>query len=189
MTGDEAIARLQKKPDDPGAWRFIYTLMQESLRPYVASLLCTFESGPKETSHDIVHEAITGFWGQWAKIRKKIPNEAAAVAYLKVSCRNSLIDKYRRNVSAQPLLDFLTLTFSHTPEDSIIRVLLVQEIVAGISGDCGTLLRSYVNDGLSLAEMADRDGALPSAFYSRWYRCLEKAQAVAESKKPKGFKL
>jgi DNA-directed RNA polymerase specialized sigma24 family protein len=189
MTGDEAVARLQKKPNDPEAWQSIYMRMQERLRPYVASLVCTFESGPKETPQDIVHEALSGFWGQWAKVKKKIPNEAAAIAYLKVSCRNSLIDKYRHDVSAQPLMDFLTLTFSHTPEDSIVRVLLVQEIVAGIPGDCGTLLRSYVNDGLSLAEMADRDGALPSAFYSRWYRCLEKAQALAEAKKPKGFKL
>jgi len=189
MTGDQAIARLQKRPNDPGAWERIYQCMQSRLHTYVGSLVCTFDSGPKESPRDLVHEALTKFWSRWKEIKKTIPDEAAAYTYLKASCRNSLIDKYRHDRSAQPLLDFLSLTFSHTPEDSIVRHLLMQEVIAAVGGECGKLLRSYVNDGLSLAEMADREGTVPSAFYSRWYRCLEKALELVERKKPKGLAL
>jgi DNA-directed RNA polymerase specialized sigma24 family protein len=189
MTGDQAVARLHKRPGDPEAWECIYTLMQSRLHTYVASLIWTFESGPKESPRDVVHEALTKFWGRWKEIKKNIRDESAAYTYLKASCRNSLIDKYRHDRSAQPLLDFLGLTFSHTPEDSMVRRLLMQEVITAVAGECGELLRSYVEDGLSLAEMADREGALPSAFYSRWYRCLEKALEWVETKKPKGFRL
>jgi DNA-directed RNA polymerase specialized sigma24 family protein len=189
MTGDQAITRLQKKPNEPEAWRALYTQMQEDLKTYVASLIHTFDSGIKELPRDIVHEAITRFWERWMQIRKQIPNYRAARLYLKASCRNLLIDKYRYDRAAQPLLDFLTLRFSHTPEDSIVRNLLVDEIITALGGDCGVLLRFYVSDGLSLAEMADKDETLPSAFYSRWYRCLERAQELTDAKKPKTFNL
>ena len=172
------------------AWNAFYTLMQESLHSYVAPLVCAFRSGPKESSWDVVHEALSRFWQRWSKIKGQISNEAAACAYLKASCRNSLIDKYRHDRSAQPLVDFLSLKFSHTPEGSIVRGLLVQEVIAALGGECGKLLQSYVSDGLSLAEIADQEGVLPSALYSRWYRCLKKAQKFAEDKKrPKGFNL
>lgn len=189
MTPDEAISHLQKKPNDPGAWELVYTHMQNRLNAYVCTLVCAFHSGPQESARDVVHDALTKFWDRWSEIKKQVPDEAAAYAYLKKSCRNSLIDAYRHDSSAQPLFDFLNLRFSQTQEDSIVRRLLVEEVIAAVSGECKSLLQSYVDDGLSLAEMADREGALPAAFYSRWYRCLERARDLVESKKPTKFNL
>jgi len=184
MTPDEAIVRLQKKPNDPEAWELVYTHMQDRLNAYVSSLLCTFSSGPKESAHDIVHDALSKFWDRWSEIKRSVPDAAAAYGYLKTSCRNSLIDKYRHDRTSQPLFDFLGLKFDQVPEDSMVRKLLVQEVIAALTGQCRSLLRSYVEDGVSLAEMADREGSLPAAFYSRWYRCLQKAREMLESKKP-----
>jgi DNA-directed RNA polymerase specialized sigma24 family protein len=189
MTPEKAIARLQTRPDDEEAWASIYTYMQERLNNYVSSLVCAFNTGPKESPRDLVHEAVTGFWQQWPEIKETIPHLTAAYAYLKTSCRNSLVDKYRHDRSAQPLLDFLTLKFSEVQPNSIVRSLLVQEVIVGVGGECGALLRSYVESGLSLAEMADREGSIPAAFYSRWYRCLEKARNFAAPKWPTGFQL
>ncbi len=167
----------------------VYRTMQSRLNAYVAALVCTFDSGPKELPRDVVHEALIKFWARWGEIKKTIPDEAAAHTYLKASCRNLLIDRYRHDRSAQPLLDFLSLKFSHTPEDSMVRARRGEAVRAGGGGGCGELLRSYVQKGLSLAELADREGALPSALYSRWYRCLEKAQVWVEARKPKGLSL
>ncbi len=189
MTPDEAICRLQKKPNDPEAWELIYTHMQNRLNAYVSSLVCAFHSNTKESAHDIVHDALTKFWDRWSEIKKVVNDEAAAYAYLKTSCRNSLIDAYRHDRSAQPLFDFLSLRFSQIQEDSIVRRLLVQEVIAALSGECKLLLQSYVDDGLSLAEMADREDSLPAAFYSRWYRCLQRARDLVVSKKPTKFNL
>lgn len=184
MTPDKAIARLQKKPNDAEAWQVIYTHMQNRLNAYVSSLLCTFSSNPKESAHDIVHDALSKFWDRWSEIRRTVPDALAAYAYLKTSCRNSLIDKYRHDRTSQPLLDFLSLRFNEVSEDSMVRRMLVQEVISALTGQCRSLLRSYVEDGLSLAEMADREGSLPAAFYSRWYRCLQKAREIVESQKP-----
>jgi DNA-directed RNA polymerase specialized sigma24 family protein len=187
MTPENAIALLQRRPNDEEAWASIYTYMQERLSNYVTSLVCSFNSGPQELPRDLVHDALTGFWRRWPDIKQSIPNLTAAYTYLKTSCRNSLVDKYRHDRSAQPLLDFLTLKFSQVQPNSIVRSLLVQEVIAGVGGECGALLRGYVESGLSLAEMADREGSVAAAFYSRWYRCLEKARDLVESKKPIRF--
>ena len=189
MTPDQAIARLQQKPNDSQAWELIYPHMQNRLNAYVTSLVYTFSSNTKESPRDVVHDALSKFWDRWPHIKSTIPDAAAAYAYLKASCRNGLVDKYRHDRSAQPVFDFLSLKFSQIQPDSIVRGLLVQEVIDRVGGDCGSLLRSYAEDGLSLAEMADREGSSPSAFYSRWYRCLEKARDLVGSKKPKGFSL
>jgi DNA-directed RNA polymerase specialized sigma24 family protein len=186
MTADQAIARLHRKPNDPDAWELIYTYMQGRLHGYVTSLVYTFDSGPIESSRDIVHDVLTKFWTRWAKIKSTIPDASAAYAYLKISCRNTLVDRYRHDQSARALFDFLSLTYDQVKPDSVIRGLLVEEIIDRVGGECQTLLRSYVADGLTLAEMADHAGALPQAFYSRWYRCLERARDVVDTKRPKG---
>jgi DNA-directed RNA polymerase specialized sigma24 family protein len=189
MTPEGAIIFLQSNPNDPDAWRVIYAYMQERLNNYVTALICTFDTNPKESPRDLVHDALCGFWERWPKIKKAIPDLKAASAYLKASCRNSLVDRYRHERGAQPLLDFLTLKFSQVESDSIVRKLLVKEVIARLGGECGALLQNYIDSGLSLAEMADRDGFSPSGFYSRWYRCLERARDFIEPKKRLGLNL
>ena len=49
MTPDEAIARLQQKPNDSQAWELIYPHMQNRLNAYVTSLVYTFSSNTKES--------------------------------------------------------------------------------------------------------------------------------------------
>jgi DNA-directed RNA polymerase specialized sigma24 family protein len=87
------------------------------------------------------------------------------------------------------MLDFLTLKFSQIQGDSIVRSVLMHQVITGLPEPCGSLMRSYVESGLSLAELADREDSSPPAFYSRWYRCLEKARDLVQSKKPTGFNL
>jgi len=182
MTPDEAIARLRKKPNDSSAWEVIYKFMQAQLVAYVSSLLFTFSLNTTDPVHDIVHEVLCAFWKRWPSIKSQIPDSSAAYVYLKTASRNLLIDRYRHDRSAQPLLDFLTLKFLQDQDNPIVREILVREVIARLPAECGALLQSYVETGLSLAEMADRDGSSPSAFYSRWYRCLKRARDLLRTK-------
>jgi RNA polymerase sigma factor (sigma-70 family) len=184
MTPDEAIARLRKNPNDPSAWEVVYKYMHVRLMAYVSSLLFTFSLNASETASDVVHDVVCAFWERWPSIKSTIPDSSAAYSYLKTASRNLLVDRYRHDRNAQPLLDFLTLQFDRIPEDEnpFIRNILVKEVIAMLPAECGSLLQSYMESGLSLAEMADREGASPAAFYSRWYRCLRRARDLLRSR-------
>jgi DNA-directed RNA polymerase specialized sigma24 family protein len=178
MSPDDAVARIQQNPNDAAAWETIYQYMHARLVAYVSSLLFTFNQSASETAPDIVHDVVCAFWERWPSLKSTISNSSAAYNYMKTASRNLLVDRYRHDQSARPLLDFLTLKFGQAPdpEKEVVHEILVKEVIERLPEGCGSILKSYVDTGLSLAEMADREGASPSAFYTKWYRCLDKAR-------------
>ena len=184
MTAEEALALLHRDPGHEEAWENFYRQMYRPLLIYVRSLLLNFSLAPGDDAHDVVHDALTAFWQRWAEIRKGIPTVGAAGAYLRKTCRNLLVDQYRHRKDSLPLLDFLTLQFSSAfaNQPELYRGIFLREIIARLPSECASMLRRYVEDDLSPAEIADREGASVSAFYARWYRCLQKAKSIADER-------
>src|SRR5437868_1955399 len=107
MTVEEALQVLRMNPSDPQAWEAIALDVYQLLLVYVASLLLTFKVVPGETSHDIVQEVLLKFYERWLENKPSILSAADLHAYLRASCRNLLIDRYRRERNAEQLMDFL----------------------------------------------------------------------------------
>ncbi|MBV9209918.1 MAG: sigma-70 family RNA polymerase sigma factor [Acidobacteria bacterium] len=157
----------------------------DPLVAYVASLLLTFRISAADSAQDIVHETLLTFYERWTKNTAEIYTEAALRAYLRASCRNLLIDRYRREKNAERLVDYLSLKFSHAFQDNseLYRSIFLDEILTMMPPDCASLLREYVTEEISPAEIAERLGESPSKFYAKWYRCLQKAKKIYLQKK------
>jgi len=184
MTAEEALELLHRDPGHEEAWENFYRQMYRPLLTYVRSLLLNFSLSSGDDAHDVVHDALTAFWQRWAHIGKGITTVAAAGSYLRKSCRNLLVDHYRHQKDSLPLLDFLTLQFSSAfaNEPELYRGIFLREIIARLPPECASMLRTYVKEDLSPAEIADREGASVSAFYARWYRCIQKAKNIADER-------
>jgi len=185
MTIEEALASFHLDPSDSAAWESIIASVYKPLLAYVASLLVTFRVAPGETAFDVVHDVLLTFHDRWPRSNTTIASEASLRAYLRKSCRNLLIDRYRHQRSAEQLVDYLALSFGNAfpAQQDLYRSIFLNEILNLLPEECASMLRTYINEQLTPAEMADRYGASPATFYSRWYRCLEKAQRIFLQKK------
>jgi RNA polymerase sigma factor (sigma-70 family) len=180
MNVTEALAALRRNPADPGAWEFIVTLVYKPMIGYVGSLLLTFRVAPGETAYDIVHDVLLTFQKRWPQSTTTIDSEATLLAYFKSSCKNLLIDRYRHERKGEELVDYLTLSFANAfpSQQDVYRAIFLGEIIDMLPKECASLLTSYVTEQLTPAEMAEREGVSPATFYSRWYRCLQRAQNI-----------
>lgn len=185
MTTEDALRILRSTPADQKAWESLYLAMYHPLLAYVLSLLVSFQIGPSANAQDVVHEVMVAFFQRWSKIRTEIPSVAALNAYLRRSCRNLLVDMYRDNRRAQLLVDFLSLDFGRAfgNESEVYRSIFVREIIEALPRECASLLQQYVEEDLSPAELADRENESPATFYSRWYRCIQRAKEIFVQKK------
>jgi RNA polymerase sigma factor (sigma-70 family) len=180
MTVEEALRTLRRKPRNEDARQIIALNVYDLLLAYVASLLITFRIAPGETARDIVHDVLLAFYKRWPASGAQINSESALHAYLKTSCRNILIDKYRHERKGKELVDFLSLSFSSAfiSESDLYRSIFLKEIIQKLPPECGSLFEYYVNEDLSPAEIAERLNASPAKFYSRWYRCIQRAKEL-----------
>lgn len=182
MTVDEALAALRRDRNNEQAWASFYRQMYRPLLTYVKSLLATFSLPSGDDAHDVVHNALTAFWERWPHIKDTVTTAAAASGYLRKTCRNLMVDEYRRRANASPLMDFLTFQFrsAFAKEPDLYRGIFLREIISRLPAKCSALLRTYAEEDLSPAEIADREGASAPAFYARWYRCIQKAKKIAD---------
>lgn len=180
MTVDEALLTLRRKTRDAAAWEVVALDVYQPLLAYVATLLLLFKVAHGETAHDIVHEVLLNFYERWPRSKAEIETSQALHAYLRTSCRNLLVDRYRRERHAEQMVNFLSLKFSSAFQDAsdIYKSIFLDEIIRKLPAECAQLFRIYVTEDLSPAEIADRVNASPSTFYSRWYRCLQKAKDI-----------
>ncbi len=185
MTVEEALTTLRTAPKDAKAWEAIATDVYQPLLAYVASLLLTFQIGAAETADDIVHQVLLSFYEHLGTGRININSQADLHKYLRVSSRNLLVDRYRRERHAQALVDFLVLRFgtAFQSETHIYRSIFLDEIIAMLPEECAALFKQYVLEDLSPAEIADRIGVPPATFYSRWYRCITRIREILVKRK------
>jgi len=183
MNVEEALVIFRANPRDREAWEGIATGVYEPLLLHVASLLVGFRVAAGETAADVVHAVLLNFLSRAPNVELKSADDL--LRYLRRSCRNLLIDKYRHEKNSEQLLNYLSLRFGNAfpSETELYRSIFLSEIIDLLPKNCGEMLRLYVTEELSPAEMAEREGASPSAFYSRWSRCIQKAKEIFLQKK------
>ena len=185
MTVEDALVRFRANPDDAEAWETIVTSVYDVLLLNVASLLVSFRAATTESAADIVHGVLLTFHDRWPKSDVELKSSEDLLRYLRRSCRNLLIDRYRHEKNSQQLINYLSLRFSSAfaGEADLYRSIFVKEIINLLPEPCASMLKTYITEELTPAEMAEREGASPAAFSSRWYRCLEKAQQIILKRK------
>lgn len=183
MNVEEALVIFRADPRDREAWEGIATGVYEPLLLHVTSLLAGFRLAEGETAADIVHAVLLNFLARAPNVELK--SQADLMRYLRRSCRNLLIDKYRHEKNSEQLLTYLSLRFGNAfpGETELYRSIFLSEIIDLLPKTCGDMLRLYVTEDLSPAEMAEREDASPSAFYARWSRCIHKAKEIFLQKK------
>lgn len=177
MTFEEAYNTLKRR-DDESAWRVFFLEASQQLLAYVARLLVSFRLEAGETGQDIVQEVLVSFLEQWPKLKKELGNVGSAVSYLKASSRNLLVDRYRHRQTAQSLLTFLSSRYTESFGNSaeVLRPILIEQVLKALQADCASLLRKYIAEDLTPAEIAEEQGLSAATVYARWYRCLHKAR-------------
>ncbi len=185
MTLDQALQVLRKDARNALAWEALAQEIYSPLLGYVGLLLVTFKVGAGETAEDIVQDALLRFYERWPEIRNNVTSNAGLFGYLKKSCRNLLVDRYREERRAESLIRFLDLKFRNAFQDEAdyYRDIFLKEVVGLLPPECGALIREYVEKDLSPAEIAESQNASPATFYSRWYRCIQKARHIFLQKK------
>lgn len=185
MNVEEALARLQQNPEDSDAWETIIISVYDPLVLHVAGLLITFRTATSESAQDIVHNVLLTFHQRWRPGQVEIASLDELLRYLRRACKNLLIDRYRHETHSQELINFLSIRFSDAfgGETELYRALFLKEIIGLLPEHCARMLTVYINEELTPAEMAEREGASPAAFYARWYRCLERAREIFLQKK------
>ena len=180
MNVEEALAVFRANPRDQDAWESIVTSVYEPLLLHVASLLGGFRVAAGETAADVVHAVLLNFLERSPKARVELKSADDLLRYLRRSCRNLLIDKYRHEKHSEHLLDYLSLRFSSAfpGETELYRSIFLREIIDLLPQTCREMLLTFVTEDLTPAEMAEREAASAKAFYSRWYRCLDKAKEI-----------
>jgi DNA-directed RNA polymerase specialized sigma24 family protein len=185
MTLQEALTRFRRDPKDFDAWETIVSSVYDPLVLHVGSLLLGFRGVTSDSAADIVHGVLLTFHQRWPKSKIDLESLDDLLRYLRRSCRNLLIDRYRHEKHAQEFITYLSLRFSNAfaGDAELYRSIFLKEIIGLLPKQCADMLTTYINEELTPAEMAEREGASPAAFYSRWYRCLEKAQQILLQKK------
>lgn len=180
MTIDEALRTLWQNPNDATAWDVIAAEVYHSLLAYVASLLLTFKVAPSEGADDIVNDVLLSFYRRLKNSTLKLASSAELHAYLRVSARNLLVDRYRSERRAEQLVTFLTLKFSvaFENEGDHFRAIFLNEIISKLPSKCAAMFKLFVTEDLTLAEIADRLEEPVPRLSSRWYRCLEHAKKL-----------
>lgn len=179
MIVEEALETLQQDPQNSAAWEVIVLSVYQPLVAYVASLLISFRVAPETSAPDVVHDVLLSFYERWSMGGMPFKSEAALAAYFKKSCRNRLVDKYRHDQHAQQFLDFLNVRFSTAFHDSKPHEsIFINEIINMLPDECGSLMKEFVYNDLSAAEIAEKLGESPRKLRSRWYRCIAKAKLI-----------
>lgn len=181
---EQALAKLSINPRETAAWETLATAVYRPLLAYVGALLLTFRLPPGETAHDITHDVLVAVYQKWPAIKPAILTEADLYKYLRASCRNLLVDRYRSEQRADKLLDFLTTRYARAIETQkeAEEKILTEQLIAALPTEmkCAAIFRLY-QQGFTRAEIAEQSGEPPATFYRRWNRCWKKAEEILRS--------
>lgn len=184
MTIEQALTKLAVNSRETAAWEVLATTVYRPLLAYIGAMLLTFRLSPGETAYDIMHDVLLAVYSNWPTITPPLRSEKDLYKYLRASCRNLLIDRYRRKKHAEKLLEFLTAKYRDTASarSQAEEVILTEQLIAALPPEikCAPIFRLYLQEGLTRAEIADYLGEPPATFYRRWNRCWEKAQEILQ---------
>ncbi len=185
MDIETSITKFKEKPAESEAWDAIVSWAYKPLLAYVAVLLVDFKLDPSLTANDVVHDVLLKFLERPDRIPRDLKSSGQIISYLKHSCKNHLIDKYRHIQTARQFVNYLGLTFDEAfpAHNDFFRHIFIKEIIEQMGGECGELLQQYITQDATLADMAESRGWTAPSFNAKWYRCLEKAKKIFSEKK------
>lgn len=180
----EIVRRCQADPED----RFAFDSFYRAFYPYVLLYVHAFRlpSAPL-TDEDIVQDIFLRLMEHFPEVRFK--NERHFLGYLKAVCEHYVIDmvrKYERQTYQELTEELQLVAPGESPETAAAnaeRLAALIELVGELPGTCRNLLVAFLNEGLSLAEIACDQSISVGTIYPRFSRCVaELRRRITRSK-------
>ncbi len=169
----DTVRRCQSDPDDRDAFDFFY----RTFYPYVRLYTRTFRLPNAPLSEeDIIQEVFLRLMEHFPEIR--FNSESHFLGYLKAVCEHYVIDmvrKYEKQTYEELTLELQIAAPGDTPEQAAAKAEArerLMELIGRAPGSCQNLLRAFVDEGLSLAEIAQRENVPLGTIYPRFSRCV-----------------
>jgi RNA polymerase sigma factor (sigma-70 family) len=180
----DIVRRCQNDPDDRDAFDLFY----RTLNPYVRLYIRTFRLANAALSEeDIIQEIFLKLMEHFPEIQFK--NDSHFLGYLKVVCEHYVIDmvrKYEKQTYEELTQELQLVAPIESPEQAAAnaerREALVR-LIGKIAGACQNLLLLFLEEGLSLAEIADRQKIPVGTIYPRFARCVAELRRRAAQAK------
>jgi RNA polymerase sigma factor (sigma-70 family) len=169
----EIVRRCQSDPNDRDAFDLFY----RTFYPYVRLYTRAFRLPHTPLSdEDLIQDIFLKLMEHFPEIRFK--NENHFLGYLKAICEHYVIDmvrKYEKQAYEELTQELQLRAPGESPEQAAVnaewRERLV-ELIGRSSGTCQNLLRAFLEEGLGLAEIADRQNVPLGTIYPRFSRCV-----------------
>jgi len=169
----DIVRRCQSEPDDRDAFDFFYRTFYPYVRLYTRAFRLPHAPLSEE---DIIQEVFLRLMEHFPEIRFK--TESHFLGYLKAVCEHYMIDmvrKYEKQTYEELTVELEVAAPGDTPEQAAVRVERrerLMELIGRVPGSCQNLLRAFVDEGLSLAEIAQREDVPLGTIYPRFSRCV-----------------
>jgi DNA-directed RNA polymerase specialized sigma24 family protein len=148
----DIVRRCQADPDDRDAFDVFY----RTFYPYVRLYTRAFRLPQAPLSdEDVVQDIFLKLMEHFPEVRFK--NESHFLGYLKAVCEHYVIDMVRK---------YEKQTYEELTEELLVG------LIGQIPGTCQNLLRAFLDEGLGLAEIANRQNVPLGTIYPRFSRCV-----------------
>jgi len=180
----DIVRRCQSDPDDRDAFDVFYQTFYPYMRLYTRAFRLPHAPLSEE---DVIQEVFLRLMEHFPEIR--FNNESHFLGYLKAVCEHYMIDmvrKYEKQTYEELTLELEIAAPGDTPEQAAARVEgreRLMGLIGRVPGSCQNLLRAFVDEGLSLAEIAEREDVPLGTIYPRFSRCVaELRRKLTQSK-------
>jgi RNA polymerase sigma factor (sigma-70 family) len=180
----DIVRRCQNDPDDRDAFDLFY----RTFYPYVRLYTRAFRLANMPLSEDdIIQEIFLKLMEHFPEIQFK--NDSHFLGYLKVVCEHYVIDmvrKYEKQTYEELTQELQLVAPTESPELAVAKAerheALVR-LIGKIPGACQSLLLAFLEDDLSLAEIAARQRIPMGTIYPRFSRCVAELRRRAAQAK------
>ena len=169
----DIVRRCQGDPHDRNAFDLFY----RTFYPYVRLYTRAFRLPHTPLSdEDIIQDIFLKLMEHFPEVPFK--NENHFLGYLKAVCEHYVIDmvrKYEKQTYEELTQELQIVAPGESPEQAAAnaerRERLI-ELIGRSPGTCQKLLRAFLEEGLGLAEIADRQNVPLGTIYPRFSRCV-----------------
>jgi RNA polymerase sigma factor (sigma-70 family) len=175
------VRRCQRDPGDREAFDLFY----RTLFPYVRLYTRAFrlQTAPL-TEEDVIQEIFLKLMEHFPET--SFENENQFLAYVKAISENYIIDmvrKYEKHTFEELTRATELTSRDQSPEEAIVQkeqqeILL--RLIGKLTGTCQNLLREFLLEGRSLAEIARRQTVPLGTVYPRFSRCVAELRRRVE---------
>jgi RNA polymerase sigma factor (sigma-70 family) len=169
----DIVRRCQRNPNDREAFDLFYRTLYQYVRLYTRAF--HLPTAPL-SEEDIVQEIFLKLMEHFPEIQFR--SESHFLGYLQAICENYIIDmvrKYEKQTYEELTDEAHLVSQVESPEQAVAgaeRREALLRLVTRLSGTCPDLLRVFLCEGLSLAEIARRQNIPIGTIYPRFARCV-----------------